>query len=159
MLSQLPAVNHRVDSLPKSKWPFAQKLHCLLCTHSPIDYPFVEEPSQDFYCPVTFGLLLQPHRTSCCRQNLSVEAVNRLQREKKTCPLCREPKWSTELNREFECEVQKLCVFCPYVDRGCKWEGQVKTFDRHVCSCNMSYQLEPTGFVHISKKSNCFINV
>ena len=112
----------------------------------------MEEPSQDFYCPVTFGLLLQPHLTSCCGQNLSAEAVNRLQREKKTCPLCREPKWSTELNKEFEREVQKLRVFCPHVDRGCKWEGQVKMFDRHIHSCLMSYPLEPTGFVHMSKK-------
>ena len=114
--------------------------------HSPIDYPFVEEPFQDFYCPVTFGLMLKPHRTSCCRQNLSVEAVNRLQREKRTCPFCREPKWSTKLNEEFEREVQELCVFCPHVDHGCKWEGQLQMFDRHVRSCLISYPLEPTGF-------------
>ena len=112
----------------------------------------MEEPSQDFYCPVTFGLLLQPHCTSCCRQNLSVEAVNRLQREKTKCPLCREPKWSIELNKEFEREVQRLRVFCPHVDRGCKWEGQLKMFDRHVRSCLMSYPLESTGFVDMSKK-------
>ena len=118
--------------------------------HRQTEYPFVEEPSQDFYCPVTFGLLLQPHLTSCCGQNLSVEAVNRLQREKKTCPLCREPKWSTELNEEFEREVQRLCVFCPHVDRGCKWEGALQKFDRHVQSCLMGYQLEPTRFVFLT---------
>ena len=122
-------------------------LYCI-CSPLPPEYPFVEEPSQDFYCPVTFGLLLQPHITSCCGQNLSVEAVNRLQREKQACPLCREPKWSTELNEELEHEIQKLHVFCPHIDRGCKWEGQLQTFDRHVCSCLLSYPPQPTGFVH-----------
>ena len=107
----------------------------------------MEEPSQDFYCPVTFGLMLQPHLTSCCQQNISVEAVNRLQREKKTCPLCRASKWSTKINKEFRYEVQRLRVFCPHVDHGCKWEGALEMFDRHVHSCLMGYPLEPTGFV------------
>ena len=111
----------------------------------------MEEPSKDFYCPVTYYLMLKPHRTSCCQQNLSIEAVNRLQRENKKCPLCREPKWSTELNEKFEHEVQRLRVFCPHVDNGCEWEGQLEAFDKHVQSCPMGYPLAPTGFVHMSK--------
>ena len=39
------------------------------------DYPFVEQPSDDFFCPVTFSLLLQPHLTSCCGKHLSQEAA------------------------------------------------------------------------------------
>ena len=146
VLSQLPVVNHRLESLPESEWAFALKWQSVnfLSPYSPTEYPFVEEPSQDFLCPVTFGLLLKPYVTSCCRQNLSVEAVNRLQREKKKCPLCRASKWSAQFNEEFERKVQRLRVFCPHVDRGCKWEGQLKKFDRHIRSCPMGYPLEPT---------------
>ena len=101
---------------------------------------------------MTFDLLLQPHLTSCCRQNLSVEVVNRLQREEKTCPYCRASKWSTELNEEFQRKVQRLRVFCPHVDNGCEWEGQLKRFERHIRSCPMGHPLETTRLCTIMSK-------
>ena len=100
------------------------------------EYPFVKEPTQDFYCPVTFYLMLQPHRTSCCRQNMLQEVASILQRERKTCPMCRAEEWRTELNKELQEEVQVLRVFCPHVDRGCQWQGELRHFSSHVQSCN-----------------------
>ena len=105
---------------------------------SPPEYLFVEEPSRDFYCPVTFGLLLQPHRTSCCgKQHLSELAVVRIKEEGGGCPLCRASQWGTEIDEEFQHKVQALCVFCAHVDRGCEWKGMVREFDTHVVSCPM----------------------
>ena len=103
----------------------------------PTEYPFVKEPPQGFYCPVTYDLLLQPRLTSCCRQNFSQGAVTRLQREKKTCPLCRESEWRTEFNEELQRKVGVLRVFCPNVDRGCQWQGYLHGFDGHVQTCSM----------------------
>ena len=121
----------------------------------PPEYPFVEEPSQDFYCPVTFGLLLQPYRTSCCGQHLSEFAATRIQREGKTCPLCRASEWKTELNKDVQLKVQGLPVFCPHVDRGCEWKGKLRQFDTHVTSCTRkNAPLKSTRYTNPCTKNN-----
>ena len=102
------------------------------------DYPFVEQPSDDFFCPVTFGLLLQPHLTSCCGNHLSQEAVTRVQGEGGACPLCKASQWSTVLNKHFQRQVNSLCVFCRHEDKGCGWQGELAAFTHHVQSCPMT---------------------
>ena len=101
------------------------------------DYLFVEQPSDDFFCPVTTGLLLQPHLTSCCGNHLSQEAATRIQRERGACPLCKAPHLSTMLDKHFQHEVKKLPVFCYRKDRGCGWQGELAALDCHVQSCPM----------------------
>ena len=54
-----------------------------------VDYDFVENPSEDFFCPVTFDLLIEPYLTPCCGNHLSPEAVTNLQGQ--PCPVCKEP--------------------------------------------------------------------
>ena len=103
----------------------------------PVDYPFVKEPSQEFYCPVTFDLMLQPHLTSCCRQHMSQEVVSVLQRERKACPLCRAQCWNTVLDKALQQRVSSLLVFCCHVDRGCRWQGELSAFHHHMESCPM----------------------
>ena len=98
---------------------------------------FAEKPSADYYCPVTKGLLLQPHLTSCCGNHFSREVVTRIQREKGACPLCKKPSWSAFLNRHFQRQVKSLRMFCRHVDRGCEWQGELAAFHRHLKSCPM----------------------
>ena len=104
------------------------------------DYPFVEQPSDDFFCPVTTGLLLQPHLTSCCGKHLSQEAATRIQGEGGACPLCKMPRWTTMLSKHFQRQVNQLRVFCRHEDRGCGWQGELSDLERHVQSCPMRDQ-------------------
>ena len=104
------------------------------------DFPFVEQPSDDFFCPVTFGLLLQPHLTSCCGKHLSQEAATRIQGEGGACPLCKRPHWRTMKNKGFQRQVNQLRVFCHHEDRGCGWQGELFDLERHVQSCPMRDQ-------------------
>ena len=122
--------------------------------YSPPEYPFVEEPSREFYCPVTFGLLVQSHRTLCCRQPLSELAVVRIKEERGKCPLCRALQWETEIDEEFQDKVQALHVFCAHVDRGCQWKGVVREFDTHIASCpmkNAPLKQKQTGYISLTK--------
>jgi hypothetical protein len=105
--------------------------------HIDEDYPFIEQPSDDFFCPVTFELLLQPHLTSCCGKHLSAEAATRIQGEGGACPLCKTPHWSTMLSKHFQRQVKILRVLCLYEDRGCDWQGELSLFDSHTQSCPM----------------------
>lgn len=62
----------------------------------------VQTPPEDFICPVTLDLLIDPYLTSC-GHHLSKEAIDKLLSENKPCPLCRK-KTVTVLNSEaMEC--------------------------------------------------------
>ena len=97
-------------------------------------YQFVEQPSDDFFCPVTFDLLLQPHLTSCCGKHLSQEAVTRIQREGGACPLCTTHQWSTMLSKYFQRQVNALHVFCHHKNKGCGWQGELSDLEHHLHS-------------------------
>jgi fyn-related kinase len=101
------------------------------------EYRFVEQPSKDFFCPVTMGLLLQPHLTSCCGKHLSQEAAAKIRREKLPCPLCKKAQWNTMLDKRFRREVNALHVCCRHEGRGCGWQGEMTTFHTHIKSCPM----------------------
>ena len=102
------------------------------------DFSFVEQPSKDFFSPVTFDLLFQPHLTACCGKHLSHEVVTILQREGMPCPMCQEPNLNTVLNKHFLRQVSELRVFCHHEDRGCKWQGELPSLGRHLQSCSYS---------------------
>ena len=114
----------------------------------------MKKPPWEFYCPVTFGLLVQPHRTSCCKkQPLSELAVVRIKQERGKCPLCRASQWETEIDEEFQHKVQALDVFCAHVDRGCQWKGMVREFDTHIASCpmkNAPLKQKQAGYICLS---------
>ena len=117
------------------------------------DYPFVEESSDDFFCPVTMGLLLQPHLTSCCGKHLSHEASTRIQREGGACPLCKKQSWNTVLNKYFQRQVNSQRVFCRHEDKGCGWEGELAAFHNHVECCPMRDGILITDVVKLPGKS------
>ena len=101
------------------------------------DYVFVEQPSKDFFCPVIFSLLLQPHLTSCCGNHISQEAASRIQREGGACPICNTHPWSSMFSKHFQRQVKSVHVFCRHEDRGCGWQGELTNFNSHVQSCPM----------------------
>ena len=105
------------------------------CAEPLFDYDFVEEPSQDFFCPVTMELLMEPQLTSCCGHHMSVEASAKLQREGKTCPMCNEQQWTAALDKYHRRRVREIRVRCLHKHGGCDWEGEVGDLERHVASC------------------------
>ena len=65
------------------------------------EYQFVEQPSEDFFCPVTYDLLLQPHLTECCGKHLSQYAATMIKDAGDPCPMCKETNLSTMLDRHL----------------------------------------------------------
>ena len=100
-----------------------------------LEIEFVKEHPYDVYCPVTFGVLLQPQQTHCCGKHLSEVAAVRIQGEGGACPLCKEADWSTTQDKYFQRTVRELRVFCPHRRRGCRWEGELGALHRHKQSC------------------------
>ena len=96
---------------------------------------FVEPPSEDFFCPVTFELLLNPHQTRCCGHHLSERAVNRLEHEEKPCPLCKNEKLVTMPDIFFRRKASAVLIRCPHKASGCKWVGEVGVSKQHLEAC------------------------
>ena len=99
------------------------------------EYDFIEDLSQDFFCPVTFELLRDPQLTTCCGHLLSRRVVTKLQQEGKPCPMCKDPSFPSVPNKHFKRKVEELKVRCSHERNGCTWEGQLGNLDHHSKSC------------------------
>ena len=119
--------------------PEDQDLHARSVVHdlslSQEEFDFVEQPSEDFFCPVTFELLLNPHQTTCCGHHLSEKAVGRLQREGKPCPMCKEPKLVTIPDKFFKRKARAVLIRCPHKTSDCEWVGEVGGAKQHMNAC------------------------
>ena len=112
-------------------------------------YRFVENPSRDFFCPVTMDLMLQPHLTSCCGKHISQEAVRKLKKDGRGCPLCKREQWNTMLSLHFLRQVTELRVFCQ--DPHCDWQGELSQLEQHMqsyhgLSVNVFFMYVPNNF-------------
>ena len=96
---------------------------------------FVERPSEDYFCPVTFELLVEPQLTSCCGHHLSLTAVTRMTIERKPCPMCNGREWGTMLDKSFRRKVHELRLKCPHSYSGCEWVGEMNYLKRHADVC------------------------
>ena len=91
------------------------------------EYDFVEQPPEDFFCPVSFTVLFEPYQTRCCGNHLSEEAYQRLQG--KPCPLCRNKNVTAMKDNFHKRKVLSLKVRCPHKAEGCEWQGELRSLE------------------------------
>ena len=97
------------------------------------EYDFVEQPSRDYFCPVTFELLTNPRQTnSCCGRHLSRAVAEKLEAEGKPCPLCKKVPLKTADDLFFKRKVMELRVRCSNKRQGCTWVGELRALDNHL---------------------------
>ena len=99
------------------------------------DYDFVDQPDQDYFCPVSLELLTQPHQTTCCGNHISQQAADKLINEQKPCPLCKKDNFGTNEDLYFTRKIRQLKVYCFQKKNGCKWTGEVGDLSQHTTSC------------------------
>ena len=129
MASAAMACNHRLQVQLGAS--------CVQTSCGQKDFDFVDRPSQDFFCPVSFELLLEPQLTSCCGNHLSIEAATRLQREGRACPMCNGEQWQYMLDKNHRRKVHQVRVHCWHKDNGCGWVGEINGLKRHADSCEL----------------------
>ena len=96
------------------------------------DFDFVEKPSEEYFCPVTFELLTDPVETSCCGNNISRPTAERLQTEGKPCPLCKEVPLKSFVVKYIKRKAMELKVYCKNKSAGCEWKGELGKLDKHL---------------------------
>ena len=99
------------------------------------NYNFVEELSDEYYCPILPGeLLLEPYQTRCCGKHLSERTVGELYRRSRVCPLCKK-RLDVTKDIHFGRRVRELPVFCSNKDRGCRWVAELSALEDHLDEC------------------------
>ena len=97
------------------------------------EYDFVEKPSQEYFCPVTFEILKDPRQTnSCCGNHLSRAVAERLEKKRKPCPICNKRPLKTTEDLFFKRKVLALKVSCRNKLPGCEWVGELGELDNHL---------------------------
>ena len=94
------------------------------------EYDFVEQPPEEFFCPVSLAVLLEPYLTQCCGNHLSQETYQRLQGQ--PCPVCREENFSAVLDKSVKRKVLSIKVKCPHKAEGCEWQGDLGSLEQHL---------------------------
>ena len=100
-------------------------------------YDFVEKPSREYFCPVSFKLLLDPQQmTFCCGNHLSREVAERIKSIGGPCPLCNQDKLRVISDLFFKKEVSQLSVRCLHKEKGnCEWVGELSDLSAHALNC------------------------
>ena len=97
------------------------------------EYDFVEKPSEEYFCPVTFELLTDPVQTNtCCGNHLSRAVAGHLRAEGKPCPLCKKRPLKTIDDMFFKRKVMELKVYCKNKSAGCEWQWELGELDNHL---------------------------
>ena len=114
------------------------------------EYDFVEQPPEEFFCPVTFAVLLEPYQTHCCANQLSQEAYQRLQGQ--PCPVCREENLTAVKDNYHKRRVLSLKVRCPHKAEGCEWQGELRSLEQHL---NTNSSAGECGYVDVDCPYAC----
>ena len=102
-------------------------------TSPDLEYDFVQTPSEDYFCPVTYEILKDPQQTnSCCGNHISRAAADLLKREGKPCPMCKIAPLQTTDDLFFKRQVLALKVRCSNKALGCDWVGELGKVEQHL---------------------------
>ena len=93
---------------------------------------FIDEVSEYLICGLCKHAANGPSITTCCGELFCQACIASALDEKKPCPSCEKPTFSTFLNLKLERKIKNLCVHCTMKDRGCQWTGQLEQLDTHL---------------------------
>ena len=114
------------------------------------EYDFVEHPSSDFFCLVTFSVLCEPYQTRCCGNHLSQESYRKLQGQ--PCPVCKKDNLLAMDDKFHKRRVLSLKVRCPHKAEGCEWEGELGSLEQHLSTNSSNGEC---GYVDVDCPYSC----
>ncbi len=116
------------------------------------DNDFVDEPPKSLECSICLLTLRNPMVISCCGNHFCEPCIGRIKSNRKPCPLCNSPDFTTLLHKGVAREVNALRVYCPKKAQGCDWQGELGQVD---CHLNPTANSRGCGFVMVECKYRC----
>ena len=110
-----------------------------------LDLSFVKPPPDDLVCSICLSVHREPVLTSCCGNHFCFSCVEQVRLERRPCPLCNAPVFTTMLDKYFVRKVNELEVACRYKDRGCGWQGSISALEKHANPKNWRLRVHACG--------------
>ena len=122
-----------------------------------LEYDFVQTPSEDYFCPVTYEILKDPQQTnSCCGKHISRAVADRLKLEGKPCPMCKKAPLQTTDDLFFKRQVLALKVRCSNKALGCDWVGELGKVEQHLKAGSLEGECQ---YVVVECPNDCSVQV
>ena len=118
------------------------------------DCEFVTTPPKSLECPVCLLTVREPHVISCCGNQFCRPCIQQIQNDKKPCPLCNQPNFTTFLHKGVMREVNSLMVHCPQKKLGCNWKGELGQLQQHL-NPGVKSQYKGCGYVMVDCVYKC----
>ena len=112
---------------------------------------FVELPQKGFQyeCPICLLILREPHENSCCGYNYCKTCLDSVLN--KTCPMCKQEKFTVFHNKGMERSLNCLHVRCVNEKSGCTWKGLLGEYTKHLNeNPTQEEQLKGCDFTEVS---------
>ena len=128
--------------------------------HGGHDCNFVEPPPEAFQtdCPICLLILKEPCLISCCGHKFCRECIERMTKDAKPCPLCKEPNFTYMRDLGLERSLKELEVWCSHKKDGCEWRGKLGKLEEHVnreMSPRSQLIMNGCGFVAVECTHKC----
>ena len=95
------------------------------------DLEFLEEPKEDYECPICQLVMKEPQIVDCCGYKYCFGCVNRVMLANKPCPMCLNNAFNLMPEKQLQRKIKDLKVKCPQKKLGCTWEGEIRALDGH----------------------------
>ena len=112
----------------------------------------VEAPPAPFQidCPVCKDIMQIPYQVDCCGKVFCQKCIEKARDTRPVCPTCNQANYTIYHDKALQTALQQLKVYCPNIDRGCKWAGSLKMLDDHFnYNPSKAQQLEGCRFANI----------
>lgn len=94
---------------------------------------FVEPPRElRTDCPICLYILREPHQATCCGTIYCKLCIERVKRDKKPCPTCRNSDFNVFLDRSLKNSLYGFKVWCLHREAGCTWSGELRYMEDHL---------------------------
>ena len=92
----------------------------------------VDPLAKEFECPLCLQILQEPSLTSCCGRHFCRACIDRVLKDGKPCPLCKEEGVYVMHDKSVERKIRSLEVHCRMRLHGCEWVGELRRLDAHL---------------------------
>ena len=102
-------------------------------------YQFVENPPEIVKCVIFHLPSRSPYLSECCGHILCRSCLRQCRttpHASHACPMCKDSRFKTVLNKQIDREVRSLQVYCTNKEKGCTWQGEINEISGHLEKSN-----------------------
>ena len=112
-------------------------------------YQFADDVPSSLLCSICLDLCCDPQQAYCCGKLFCHECITRAKtRNGENCPCCRK-RMKVFPDKRTEQEIGSLRIVCPYFERGCREQPELRNYRTHRETCTLRHELVSCSFADV----------